>query len=266
MFQPRQGAALLAYILGAFVVSAALFFALTLVPGRARKPLIATLTFLAGLFYATEFFWPVATTGENAGKNFLTPFLKPVSDTATVLQTFAIGLGVYSLVSIHLRNLARRRQGWGFSVVLLGGILAMLIPALLKEYHPNRYNKAVYALSYEGAFNNLNSAMFSVVAFYIVSAAYRAFRVRSREATILLASAFVIMLGQVALGQALTAFLPNEGFAANFRIENVRSWILYKVNSPALLAVDLGLGIGGLATSLRLWLSLERGSYFDEEL
>jgi hypothetical protein len=44
------------------------------------------------------------------------------------------------------------------------------------------------------------------------------------------------------------------------------NWILKKVNSPAIMAIDFGLGVGGLATALRLWLSLERGSYFEEEL
>jgi hypothetical protein len=48
--------------------------------------------------------------------------------------------------------------------------------------------------------------------------------------------------------------------------ENMSSWILTKVNSPAIFAIDLGLGVGSLATALRLWLSLEKGSYFEEEL
>lgn len=266
LFTPRHGSSLLLHILGAFAVSGLIFLVLTQVPARFRKPLIATVTFLAGLFFATEFFWPVQTSGPNTGKNFLTPYLKPASDVTTVLQAFALGLGVYSLASVHLRNVTRRRQGWGLSVVLLGAIVAMAVPALLKEYHPNRYNKALYAILYDGAFTGLNSTMFSLVAFYIVSAAYRAFRIRSAEATILLGSALFIMLGQVALGQALTAGLPNEGFAANGRVENIANWVLTKVNSPAVLAIDFGLGIGMLATSLRLWLSLERGSYFDKEL
>ena len=108
--------------------------------------------------------------------------------------------------------------------------------------------------------------MFSIIAFYIVSAAYRAFRVRSVEATLLLASAFIVMLGQVALGQALTNALPGAGLASNLRVENLSNWILTRVSSPALLAVEFGLGIGALATALRLWLSLERGSYFEKEL
>lgn len=266
IFTPKQGPALAAYIVGGLIVSALVFFALSVMPARMRKPLIALVTFLAGLFFALEFFWPVGTSGPDAGKNFLTPYIKPVSDGTTVLQAFALGLGVYSLGSIHLRAVARRRAGWGFSVVLLGAIAAMAIPAILKEYHPNRYNKALYAIMYDGAFTGLNSTMFALVAFYIVSAAYRAFRIRSLESTILLGSALFVMLGQVALGQALTSGLPNDGFAANGRMENIATWILNKVNSPALLAIDLGLGIGMLAASLRLWLSLERGSYFEKEL
>ena len=262
MFTPKTGLALWGFIFGALVISGVVFFALSVLPSRARKPLISAVTFICGLFFALEFFWPVGADGNN----FLTPWIKPASDQTTILQAFALGLGVYSLVSLHLRNLVRKRAGWGFSVVLIAAIFAMALPALLKEYHPNRYNTNLYTLVYKGAFNSLGSAMFSIVAFYIVSAAYRAFRIRSVEATILLGAAFLIMLGQVAVGQALTAGLPQTGLASSFRVENIANWILTKVNSPAILAVDFGLGVGALATSLRLWLSLERGSYFDKEL
>ena len=252
--------------MGSLVVGGLIFFGLSLTPSRARKPLIAFITFISGAYFALEFFIPVAAAGPTAGKNFWTPFFKPLSDATTVLQAFALGLGVYALVSVHARGVVRRRSGWGYSVLLLGSILAMAIPSLLKSYHPNRYNIGVNDLVFKGAYNSLNSTMFSIVAFYIVSAAYRAFRIRSVESSILLVSAFIVMLGQVAVGQALTSSLPNTGFIANLRLENAANWILTRVNSPASLAVDFGLGIGGLATALRLWLSLERGSYFDQEL
>ena len=266
LFTPKQGISLYLYILGALIIGAMALFALSLTPSRLRKPLIAAITFLAGLFFAVEFFYPVDTAGPNVGKNFLTPYFKPVSDMTTVLQAFALGLGLYSIVGLHLRNVSRKREGWGFSVALLAGILAMAIPAIWKEYDPNPIVKGIYSIVYDGGFNALNATMFSLVAFYIVSAAYRAFRIRSAEAGILLASAVIIMIGQVTLGQLLTAWIPNDGVGANFRVENLSNWILTRVNSPALLAISLGIGVGTLATALRLWLSLERGSYFDEEL
>lgn len=266
MFVPKQGAELWAYIIGAFVVGLGILFALSLTPKSLRKPFIAAITFVAGLFFALEFFWPVQTSGELAGKNILTAYIKPVSAVTTILGAFALGLGLYSLVSIHGRAVARRRENWGFSALLLGAILAMAIPAIWKEYDKSPYIAGFYKIVYEGGFNALNATMFSIVAFYIVSAAYRAFRIRTVEAGILLASAVIIMVGQVTLGQLLTAWAPNEGLTANLRVENLSNWILTRVNSPAQLAISLGIGVGTLATALRLWLSLERGAFFDEEL
>jgi hypothetical protein len=245
------------------VLSGLAFVGLSLLPPRLRKPLIALVTFLAGAIYAVEWFWPVGADGKT---NFLTPYLKSFAEIVTVLQGFALGIGVYSIVTIHLRNVVRRRPSWYNSVVLLASILFMAVPYIRRVTNPNRYNEGLYTLAFDGAYNSLNATMFSVVAFYIVSAAYRAFRLRSKEATILLVSAALIMLGQVALGQAATSWIPNQGLAANLRVENLANWIMTKVNSPAIQAVEFGIGIGTLATALRLWLSLERGSYFDEEL
>ena len=266
MFTPKHGPALLGYIAGMLIVCGALFFALTLVPVKFRKPLIAAVTFLAGLYYVLEFFLPVATDGKMEGQNFLTPYATAVSQINQVLLSFAGGVGIFSLLTVHTRSIFRQRTGWGFSLTLLAALFGITIFGFLKEYRPNSYNAGVYSLFFDGGLKNLQSAMFSIISFYIVSASYRAFRVRSVEATLLLASAFLIILGQVPLGQALTAWLPTSGFAASFRLEVIRDWILTRISSPALLAVELGLGVGLLSTAIRLWLSLERGSYFDKEV
>src|SRR5262249_20124964 len=121
---------------------------------------------------------------------------------------------------------------------------------------------------FEGALQSLDATMFSIIAFYIVSAAYRAFRVRSAEATMLLITAVIVMLGQTAIGQWLTHWIPYDGFwlklpMRNLHIEAVRDWMLTLANTAAVRAIAFGLGIGGLAVALRIWLGLERGSYFD---
>jgi hypothetical protein len=262
LFTPQHGPALWGCIAGAVIAGLLLVAALAATPGRARKPLIATVTFLGGLFYVAEFFLP---TGPDKA-NFLTPYRTPAAQINQVLLALAVGVGVWSLVTVHGKNIARRRSGWGYSAVLLGAMVSLAVMGLLKEYRPNGYNKAAYSLLFDGGLKALEATMFSIIAFYIVSAAYRAFRVRSIEATILLVSACLVMLGQVALGQAVTGGIPNRGFAANFRFEVIANWILTRVNSPALLAVELGLGVGALSTSLRIWLNLERGSYFDKEV
>ncbi|MBC8101587.1 MAG: hypothetical protein H7Z41_03255 [Cytophagales bacterium] len=266
MFSPAKGPALIGYIAGALVVSGLLFFALTLVPVKFRKPLISGITFLAGLYYVLEFFLPVGAAGKEAGQNFLTPYLPAFAQVNQVLLSFAGGVGIFSLLTVHSRAIVRQRAGWGFSLTLLAALFGIAIFGFLKEYRPNSYNAGIYRLLFDGAYKNLQAAMFSIISFYIVSAAYRAFRLRSVEATLLLASAFLVILGQVPMGQAITAWLPTEGFASSLRLEVIRDWILTRVSSPALLAVDLGLGMGLLSTAIRLWLSLERGSYFDREV
>ena len=108
--------------------------------------------------------------------------------------------------------------------------------------------------------------MFSLIAFYIVSAAYRAFRVRSAEAGLMMGTAAIIMLGLVPVGAMITNWLPRTGPWASFRLENITYWLLIWPNMAVQRAIEFGLAVGAMAMGLRIWLSLERGSFFDRQL
>jgi hypothetical protein len=82
----------------------------------------------------------------------------------------------------------------------------------------------------------------------------------------MLVAAFIVMLGQVPVGAWMTSWLPAHGFLSSFRLENVSYWILNQPNSAAQRGMRFGIEIGALAMALRTWLSLERGSFFDQEL
>ncbi len=130
------------------------------------------------------------------------------------------------------------------------------------------YPKAIYQVLFNGLYQPLISATFSLLAFYIASAAYRAFRIRSAEAGLMMAAAFIVMLGQVPIGMWLTHWLPQTGahkWLGFFRIETFSLWIMQYWNAPAQRAITFGIAIGGLAMSLRLWLSLERGTFFSQQ-
>ena len=86
-------------------------------------------------------------------------------------------------------------------------------------------------------------------------------------------AALIVMLGSVSFGTWLTHAIPftsvrtaSENPWANFRIERIAQWLLLQINAPAQRGILFGLTLGLLATSLRYWLSLERGAYFDKEL
>ena len=255
-------------------------------PKNARKSIIAVFTFLGGLYYAVEFFWPAAKAGPNMGENWLTPYQPFVSNLASVVGSFSVGIGVISLIQFHARAIARQRAGWGNSVALIVSFLALLTFGLLNQYAPHlsilpptpfshrpQNSQDIFNFLFVGGYNNLDAATFSLIAFFIASASYRAFRIRSWESTLMMAAALIVMLGAT-FGTAITGGIHPyldaahtvENPWANLRIERISEWLLTRVNAPAQRGILFGIYVGGLAVSLRLWLSLERGAYFDKEL
>jgi hypothetical protein len=97
--------------------------------------------------------------------------------------------------------------------------------------------------------------------------------VRSIEATVLLATALLVILSLMGAVEYLwgsgVASIAGYGgdaakmeaansFAQNFTLTAIRGWIQATVQTPSIRAIDWGIGIGALAMGLRLWLSLER--------
>lgn len=100
---------------------------------------------------------------------------------------------------------------------------------------------------YEGIMVPCGSTMFAMLAFYMCSAAYRAFRMRNLHAGILLISSFIVMLGQIPLA---TAFIPG--------LHEFRQWILDVPNLASKRGIMIGVGLGAAATSFKIILGIER--------
>ena len=263
----KPGAPWYAWLLGIIgdflIIGGAVFLLLQLVPSRWRKGFIAVLTFAAGLIYSVEFFAP-ADPKTNA--NLLTGFVQQLGIATNVVYSFALGLGVYNLLRFHGLNVARKRPGWHNNLAFFIAFAAMLFAGLWSQASDAKAAKNLYDMLFEGIVAALGATMFSTIGFFIVSAAYRAFRIRSGEATLMLAAAFVVMLGQVPIGAYLTSSLPTSGFWSNLRFERFSYWILNQPNMAAWRGMSFGIEIGALAMALRTWLSLERGSFFEKEL
>ena len=115
------------------------------------------------------------------------------------------------------------------------------------------FTKHVYRLLYEGLFVPLGAAMFSLLAFYMATAAYRAFRVRSAESALMMTAAVVVMLGQIPFGIWIWSEFPE-----------LRLWLLTVPNSAAFRGIALGSGVAGLVIAFRMWLSIESDSFMEE--
>lgn len=237
---------------------------------RVKRYIIISCTFLAGLFTVVEYVWPthkMMIDGSMADGNFLSPYLGPVNDFSNYIWIWALGLGILSLAFVHARRLFGGHPGWHNSLAFFFAFFAMTVACLASwgGKHSTVPLFKTYDLLFNGLLINLDSAMFALLAFYIASAAYRAFRVRTLEAVLLMFSALIVMLGFISFGVWLTSGIPVASTWTFFRMENLSSWILNWINAPVSRGVLIGVAIGGVAVAMRLWLSLERGTFFSQE-
>jgi hypothetical protein len=264
------------YVAGTIVAWILVFWVLDLLPARRKRGLIAACTFLAGLFYSLEFFLPAKASWLPGGKNPLTPLVGPMGNGVSVVFGFTLALGLINLCLVHGRSLAQAKPGWHNSLAFFLALVSMTVFGLWQSYVKDGPQRTLFGLSgssvhrvddvlFNGLFQPLGATMFSVLAFYIASAAFRAFRVRTAEAAFMMAAAFVVMLGQVPVGHWLTHGLPlPERHAIGYlRFEVLQNWILNNWSMAAIRAIEFGIAVGALAMALRIWLSLERGSFFE---
>ena len=111
---------------------------------------------------------------------------------------------------------------------------------------------------YEFIFKPLLQTTFAILAFYVASAAFRAFRARNAESVLLLVTAFIILLGRTFVGAYVTADVPTSGFFSFFRIDEMTGWIMSVMNTAGNRAIMIGVALGIVATSLRIMLGIDR--------
>ena len=109
---------------------------------------------------------------------------------------------------------------------------------------------------YEYAFKPLTATMFAMLAFYVASAAFRAFRAKNLEAVLLLGTAFIILLGRTFAGVYLTSWLPEP--LSFLRIEELTIRIMQWFNTAGNRAIMIGIALGIASTSLKVLLAVDR--------
>ncbi|MCO6430645.1 MAG: hypothetical protein J5J00_07265 [Deltaproteobacteria bacterium] len=112
------------------------------------------------------------------------------------------------------------------------------------------YGKRVYSFLFNALFVSLGSAMFSLLGVYIAAAAYRAFRIRTVESSLMMLAALIVMLGQIPFGRWLYSELPE-----------IRAWLLEVPNAAATRAIGFGALVASLVLAFRMWFSIESDKF-----
>jgi hypothetical protein len=171
-----------------------------------------------------------------------------ITDWAQIIFAFAVIVGVFGILKYHLEKLAKRPEGWIFNFITITSIIIMSILGFAlgrKDDSP-----FMWAFNYIQA--PMQASVFSLLAFFVASAAYRGFTARNTEALLLLLSAVFIMFGIASVGNAIPVF------------SNIANWILMNPSMAARRGIYIGIGLGVIATSLRVILGVER-TYLGKE-
>ncbi|MGH7681884.1 MAG: hypothetical protein ACRENN_07845 [Candidatus Eiseniibacteriota bacterium] len=161
----------------------------------------------------------------------------------TIVYAFALILGSVSLWSSHARKIRTRADGWPYSIVTLVTLVVITVLGVWKGLAEESPVGHIYNM----VNSPLASTMFALLAFFIASAAFRAFRARNVEATLLLVTAILMMIGRVSVGEWIWKGFP--GFT---------EWLLDVPNLAAKRAIAIGVGLGAVSTGLKIILGIER--------
>jgi len=208
-----------------------------------KRELPLFITAVVGLLMILSFFVPHQAV--SVPSDFL-------QQCALILRAFGYVLGGVNVLLVNFDGIYKRQPGWIYKVVLVVTLLATVVVGAVEGpgfLNPGTRSKWIY----DNIYSNMQATMFALLAFFIASAAFRAFRIRTTEAGLLAVAALIVMLGRVPLSNALTNWLPEWA-----RLQSLQEWIMVFPQNAAKRAILMGAALGVMATGLRVILGLER--------
>lgn len=153
----------------------------------------------------------------------------------------SIIMGLASLIMRHWGQIRRGRNTIYSATTLISLALMMTLGLFF-----SRGKGSLFQVLYENIFVPLDATMFSLLSFYMASAAYRAFRARTMEATLLLIAAFILIFGMTPFANYIKGF------------PEFTNWILNVPNLAQKRGILIGVGLGATATALKIIFGIER--------
>lgn len=213
-----------------------------------RREIPMIVAFVAGVIIILEFFVPS-----------LRSVASEIQTWYLVVVAFAILVGAFNLLRMNYMKVRDRRTDWPYSLILIAGLFAMAIVGIGWGIDQG----TVFDWLFNYLMFPMSSTMFALLAFFVASAAYRAFRARAVDATLLLVAAIIVMLGQVPIGSIwVPEWWPRE--LVWLTPDWLKDRIMEIFNTAGQRAILIGASLGVVSTSLRILLGIER-SYLGEE-
>jgi hypothetical protein len=197
-----------------------------------KRVLLSVVAIASGLLVLLDFF--VDSQIVDAVGAFLV-------EGAVVLGGFALLLGVINLLTVHGARAKNRERDWGLSLVLL---ITVLVVLLLGVAGPA---SEPVSWTYNHVLLPLQATLFALLAFFVATAAYRAYRVKSWESLLMVGAGVIVLLGQVPLGRMIWEELPL-----------LKDWLMAVPAMAGARGILIGVALGSVIAGLRLLLVMDR--------
>lgn len=212
---------------------------------RQKVPLV--IAFVVGIVMILQYYVPTHLSNQVGAR---------AADGFIIIKGLLIFLGIASLLHTHFRKVTRKEAGWGYSIIMFAGLAMMLFAGFYSKGSLD--GGTPYKWMYDYTMSPLSATLFSILAFFIASAAFRAFRARSLDATLLLLAAVIVMFAKVPWGEYFTGLVLGPDAA-----KETVAWIMQVPNVAATRGILIGVALGIVITSLKIIFGIER-SYLGE--
>jgi MFS family permease len=218
-----------------------------------RDPKRLLATFLTGI---TGLLVLIASTGQVPLLNI---FSEALVSWAATLAALALLIGVLSVAGGHLSRIIRRNSDWGYSLILILSMLAVIItgtlvgPVFNAETGEWNYTSWPESLAeqpvrdvFRAFYQPLAASFLALLAFFSLTAALRALRRKTADAFVVVAVALLVLIGT-----ALPAdVLPIFG-------ESVR-WVSDYIALAGARAMLIGAALGAVVAGVRVLLGFDQ--------
>jgi hypothetical protein len=178
----------------------------------------------------------------------LTSFAATTTNAVLLLIAYATFVGVISILQVHGRRVQRQSEGWPFSgLVIIFTVIMILTGVPLPDFGLGTANP-IFNWIFTNIMTPLGGTMYSILAFFITSAAVRAFKARNIEAAIVLVSGSLMVMGNAPL---FTNAVPI--------LADISLWIRNIPNMATMRGVMIGAALGAIALAVRTLMGIERG-------
>ncbi|MDM8528811.1 hypothetical protein QUF58_11470 [Anaerolineales bacterium HSG24] len=211
---------------------------------RVGRVVATVVAIVSGLFVLTDLF-VAQWSGELFGIAGLRHTIEVVGlllvSWAAIIVAFALLLGLVNVISVHANRIRTKQSGAVYSGVLLISLLLTLLIGMDGPMSTNTqflFNYILYPLE---------STFSALLALFIATAAFRAFRIRDMESSFFVLFAIIVLLGQLPIGIYLWDELPV-----------IKDWIMTVPTMAGVRGILLGVALGTIATGIRILIGTDR--------